>query len=453
MGGTKLVGAFIDLKESVTPPNPPVDIGRIYIKDVAGATTLFFRDNAGVETVLLDGGDPQTPWGSNIDAANFNLLNMGFIESNTVDPADIGFLRMAKTDLIAWRNNANTNNMTLSLNPFDNFVFTDNGSIEYTFGSAKATWNGNALEGFDYLASNAAIPATAGEIRLGNTESIEFRNATNDANVSIGVDATNFVNVSGGRGINLDNDDSLRWAGLDARRILNDTLGFQFSVEAGDDIRLHWGGTDEYDFDETQSDWKGNNIINVGVFESNAGNPSTVGTVRLGNNQVIGWRTAGDVDDVTFGYNDIDSFIFKDKNRALQMRLVAEHTTPANGQEAAGIIFEDDNSIGTTRAYAQIAVLIENPTSGSERGEMKLQMIGDSGLFESYIILNDADDDAVTIEKKLQIADAIDFKKITIPSDPPTEEGRLYVKQIDANNNALFVKIKVAGSIQEVRLS
>jgi len=56
LGRTRIVGEFIDIKEIPTPSNPVTDVGRLYCKDVAGITTLFLRDNAGVETDLLVGG-------------------------------------------------------------------------------------------------------------------------------------------------------------------------------------------------------------------------------------------------------------------------------------------------------------------------------------------------------------------------------------------------------------
>ncbi len=348
-----------------------------------------------------------------------------------------------------WSNGATGTELEIHTNPNT----TQGSTLVATFQQdGNLSLETNNLIDFGYLESNAAIPADDGTLRLGNTETIEWRNPANDGNIVLQGDNLNFLALSNARGINLENDDFIRWDGEDLRRILNDTLGFQFSVEQNQDFRLHIDQADEYDFDAAQANWFGNNIVNVGYFESNAGNPSTVGTVRLGNNQFIGWRSAGNADDVTFGYSDIDSFVFEDQNRPLQMRLVAQHTSPADGQEAAGILFEDNNSLSVRKAYGQIAVLIENPTSGSERGEMLFQL-PNAGIFERFIVLNEADDDAVTIEKKLQIADTIDFKKITIPSDPPTEEGRMYVKEIDANNNALFVKIKVASSVVEVRLS
>lgn len=47
----------------------------------------------------------------------------------------------------------------------------------------------------------------------------------------------------------------------------------------------------------------------------------------------------------------------------------------------------------------------------------------------------------------------IDFAKISAPSDPSAEEGRLYVKEINTNNNALAVKIQKAGNVVEVELT
>jgi len=47
----------------------------------------------------------------------------------------------------------------------------------------------------------------------------------------------------------------------------------------------------------------------------------------------------------------------------------------------------------------------------------------------------------------------IDFDKIAAPSAPGTEEGRLYLKEINATNNALAVKLQKAGGVVEVELT
>ena len=47
----------------------------------------------------------------------------------------------------------------------------------------------------------------------------------------------------------------------------------------------------------------------------------------------------------------------------------------------------------------------------------------------------------------------VDFAKISAPSDPGAEEGRLYMKEINSNNNALAIKLQKAGSVVEVELT
>ena len=47
----------------------------------------------------------------------------------------------------------------------------------------------------------------------------------------------------------------------------------------------------------------------------------------------------------------------------------------------------------------------------------------------------------------------VDFAKIAAPADPSTEEGRLYLKEINTSNNALAVKLQKAGSVVEVELT
>lgn len=43
----------------------------------------------------------------------------------------------------------------------------------------------------------------------------------------------------------------------------------------------------------------------------------------------------------------------------------------------------------------------------------------------------------------------IDLTRISIPADPATNDGRIYVKQIDSNNEGVFCKIKKAGAFVE----
>ena len=47
----------------------------------------------------------------------------------------------------------------------------------------------------------------------------------------------------------------------------------------------------------------------------------------------------------------------------------------------------------------------------------------------------------------------LDFNLISAPSSPATEDARMYLKQVDVNNNAIAVKIQKAGSIVEVEIT
>jgi hypothetical protein len=46
-----------------------------------------------------------------------------------------------------------------------------------------------------------------------------------------------------------------------------------------------------------------------------------------------------------------------------------------------------------------------------------------------------------------------DMQTISAPSSPSTDNGRVYVKQIDSNNDGIFIKIKKSGGFVEVQLA
>ena len=50
-------------------------------------------------------------------------------------------------------------------------------------------------------------------------------------------------------------------------------------------------------------------------------------------------------------------------------------------------------------------------------------------------------------------ASYLDITRMSAPANPSANDGRLYVKQIDANNDGIFIKIKKAGSFQEVQVA
>jgi len=58
-----------------------------------------------------------------------------------------------------------------------------------------------------------------------------------------------------------------------------------------------------------------------------------------------------------------------------------------------------------------------------------------------------------THTQNIDLADNyMDVKKMSAPSDPATDYGRVYIKQVDADNDGIFIKIKKSGSFVEVQI-
>jgi hypothetical protein len=57
-----------------------------------------------------------------------------------------------------------------------------------------------------------------------------------------------------------------------------------------------------------------------------------------------------------------------------------------------------------------------------------------------------------TVMTNKTIGDYLDFTRVAVPANPPTDVGRLYHRQIDSNNDGIFVKLKKAGAIVEVQV-
>jgi hypothetical protein len=60
--------------------------------------------------------------------------------------------------------------------------------------------------------------------------------------------------------------------------------------------------------------------------------------------------------------------------------------------------------------------------------------------------------ETVNIATPTLFSNYTDLGRISAPANPSTNQGRFYVKQIDSNNDGLFVKIKKGGSFVEVQI-
>ena len=181
-----------------------------------------------------------------VDMLGNNLINVGFFESNATNIPTAGVIRLGNAEEIRWRNSANSNDFRLNFSSADLARYVFDNIIEYTWSITEADFLGNnlvnmgilqfvdanqtiqnnagnlfydvatgqvhlwrinnvtemqlsatalAMQGnavlqVAFLTSYATNPASAGTIRLGNTELIEWRNAANTDNISLGVDSS-----------------------------------------------------------------------------------------------------------------------------------------------------------------------------------------------------------------------------------------------------------------------
>ena len=123
--------------------------------------------------------------------------------------------------------------------------------------------NANNIINVGYFESNAGTPATLGAIRLGLIEGIAWSNTNN-----------------------------------------------QIRFDTGNRFEIRPSNVNEYDFDATQANWKGNNLINVGYLESNATNPSSSGIVRIGSTESLAWRNNANNGDVLLAKDTNDKLTF-----------------------------------------------------------------------------------------------------------------------------------------------
>lgn len=188
---------------------------------------------------------PTNP-GQNLGSANqpWNVYALaafvGSTSSSSLNAALSGAIRLASTDSIAWRNDANAADIFLSKSgaaannvPADT-IFTTGGGFEGPF------------------ISNAANPAATGQVRLNTTDTLNFRNNANTADVS---------------GIDLNTDDTV-------------TVG-------------------------------GANGIKQGLIMTSTANPASLGLIRLANAETIVWRDSTNSLNEGISFDSSDSLLIQ----------------------------------------------------------------------------------------------------------------------------------------------
>ena len=161
-------------------------------------------------------------------------------------------------------------------------------------------------------------------------------------------------------------------------------------------------------------------------------NITSVGTLSA--LAVSGTTTVGGANVVTVS----DTQTLTNKTLTAPKIANAGFVADANGNEQ--IVFNTTgsavNEIAITNAATGDAPLLA--ASGETNIGLKISGKGTGGIILTNSTANGA---------------FLEFDTKASPADPTAEVARLYLKQVDANNNALAVKIQKAGAIQEVEIT
>jgi hypothetical protein len=145
----------------------------------------------------------------------------------------------------------------------DNYLYEIAGTLEYDFDATRADFNANNLINVGYIATDNAKLPTDGEVRLGNTDKITFRNFADNFSHEITTDSGQQLLIQ----TPLNGLIKLRYNATDRLEVgaLNTTL----NAPTGSDVDLNINGVPEYEFSATTADFNGNNMTGVGDITLN----------------------------------------------------------------------------------------------------------------------------------------------------------------------------------------
>jgi hypothetical protein len=113
-----------------------------------------------------------------------------------------------------------------------------------------------------------------------------------------------------------------------------------------------------------------------------------------------------------------------------------------------GIVNADVNASAAI-AYTKLAltgtILNADINASAAIADSKLAQITNKAKLPSAILYNDVDNSFG--------AHYFDLTRMTAPSNPAANDARFYVKQVDSNNDGVFVKVKKSGGFVEVQVA
>lgn len=229
--------------------NSGTEIGRF----LSSGTSMIVRPGALGDLIFQNQGGTEL-----VRMANGGLVTITTALALGATPAASGSARFSNNTAVAWRNAANTADVTLKVNASDNFEFDNHlkpaGDNGFDIGGAgtqrwRTIFLGTSVE----VGTN---PASAGAVRLANNQGVIWRNSANSGNVTFKVNAS-------------------------------DNFEFDAHLKPSSDNAVDFGGGGIQRFRDAFF----GTSVQIGT------NPASAGLLRLGNAGYIKGRNAGNTAD------------------------------------------------------------------------------------------------------------------------------------------------------------
>lgn len=272
---------------------------------------FFYADNARYD-VKFSGGTPTiTPAYTLSDYLFLDIgSNLTFtavaLQSASANIAQAGFIRMATSDTINWRNAANTEDWKISI-----ISAQGNQSEAFYFSNTADTGISQLIAGAFVQNGTVATVATAGALRLHGSDSIDWRNSANNGDIKIqtsGAGNGNYpadtLNPTGGFGANFFSANSSVTAASGLIRLQSiDTISWRNNANTGD-ITLNKDTSDALRLDHFP------NVFSNRFTSASANPPALSGFMRIATDDTICWRNATNVSDQCLSKNSADALVW-----------------------------------------------------------------------------------------------------------------------------------------------
>lgn len=111
-----------------------------------GGTQCVQTSNTGVLSAAACGGGALTPWTSDINAANFNLQNLGNLEFITTGGAPAGGVHSIYVNSNLYLNSVSGRNVNISIDGIDEFIFSETTLDLQSNTITNGAWEGNLVD-------------------------------------------------------------------------------------------------------------------------------------------------------------------------------------------------------------------------------------------------------------------------------------------------------------------